>query len=141
MVWTHTQPTMGMANWKKPNTDERPMIWRLGMSGCRRPLATDTEKASMASPTPSRMLLKKNAKSCSIGFTLSPRKSKARHSQQAGRLRQKKRDFPGGAAMLTRPVSLAIESKPDRQRPVSMLTCYARRAYRAADAYYSLTGS
>ena len=107
---------MGMANWKKPNTDARPMIWRLGMSGCRRPPATDTEKASMASPTPSRMLLKKNAKSSFIATTLSPCKSKARHSQQAGRLRQKKRDFPGGAAMLTRPVSLAIESKPDRQK-------------------------
>ena len=61
-VWTHTQPIMGMANWKKANTPAMPVMRPLPMQGSLRPLARDTEKASMARPTPNSALLKKNIK-------------------------------------------------------------------------------
>ena len=66
IVDTHIQPIMGMANWNTENTSATPQVFPLFMPGSFRPLARDTEKASIASPTPSRMLLKKNAKLKSI---------------------------------------------------------------------------
>ena len=60
MVWTQTHPVMGIRAWKAANTPAMPSIRRRDMRGSLRPLARDTENASIASPTPSSTLLKKN---------------------------------------------------------------------------------
>ena len=59
---THSQPAMGISAWKPAKTPATRHILRRDIRGSFRPFASDTEKASMASPTPSKMLLKKNAK-------------------------------------------------------------------------------
>jgi hypothetical protein len=59
-VWTQNQPISGMRTWKTANTPAIRHMLRRGISGERRPLAMETEKASIARPTPKRILLKKN---------------------------------------------------------------------------------
>ena len=60
MVWTQIHPVMGIRAWKAANTPAMPSIRRRDMWGSLRPLARDTENASIASPIPSSTLLKKN---------------------------------------------------------------------------------
>ena len=59
---TQIQPAMGISAWKPANTPAMAHILRWRICGSFRPLAMDTENASIARPTPSRMLLKKNTK-------------------------------------------------------------------------------
>ena len=56
MVDTHTQPMTGMANWNAAKMPAIPHILCVFILGSFRPLARETEKASIASPTPSIML-------------------------------------------------------------------------------------
>ena len=60
MVWTQIQPVIGIRAWNPANTPAMPSIRRRDMRGSLSPLARDTENASMARPTPSSALLKKN---------------------------------------------------------------------------------
>ena len=60
---TKSRPAIGIRNWKKANVPEiRNRLPRF-ISGSASPLARETENASIASPAPSRALLKKNKKS------------------------------------------------------------------------------
>ena len=69
-VCTHTQPSMGMRNWKKANTPAMPDMRPRRMRGSFRPLARDTEKASIARPTPSSALLAKKRRFHCMFFIL-----------------------------------------------------------------------
>ena len=61
-VCTQSQPISGMMHWKKEKMPAMLTILVRLMQGSLSPLARETEKASMASPIPIRILLKKNEK-------------------------------------------------------------------------------
>ena len=61
-VCTQNQPIKGIANWKSEKIPETPSILFLPIVGSLSPLAKETENASIASPTPSIILVKKNEK-------------------------------------------------------------------------------
>ena len=64
IVRTQIHPTMGIRNWNPAKVPAiMNILFRL-IPGCCRPLAMDTEKASMASPTPRRALSNANRKTC-----------------------------------------------------------------------------
>ena len=52
IVWTQNHPKRGMMIWKKANTPAMPAALPVFMRGSFSPFAMDTEKASIASPTP-----------------------------------------------------------------------------------------
>ena len=58
-VCTQTQPKSGIKVWKKAKIPATENILRFFIHGSFKPLASETEKASIASPTPKKMLLKK----------------------------------------------------------------------------------
>ena len=60
---------MGMSAWKKAKSPAMPHILRVLILGSLRPFARETANASMASPTPSMMLVKKKLKSGCILIT------------------------------------------------------------------------
>ena len=62
MVQTQPQPIKGIAIWKKAKIAAMPIIRGRFIFGSFSPFAIETEKASIASPTPRRMLLKKKVK-------------------------------------------------------------------------------
>ena len=66
IVWTQTQPIIGIRAWKNANVPAMMQIFRLRIPGSFSPLASDTEKASIARPTPSRALFRKNIRFHSI---------------------------------------------------------------------------
>ena len=72
IVWTQIQPTAGMKNWKNANVPAIKPMRGSFIFGSFMPLASETEKASIARPTPKRMLLKKKRNPQSIK-TLFPR--------------------------------------------------------------------
>ena len=59
---TQTQPIIGIANWKAANVPAIRFLRPCFISGSARPFTIETEKASMASPTPRSILFMKNAK-------------------------------------------------------------------------------
>ena len=62
-VWTQTQPSIGIKNWNSANVPAMAQARPRDILGSFRPFASDTENASMARPTPSKILLKKNTTS------------------------------------------------------------------------------
>ena len=57
---TQNQPISGITNWNPANTPAIPHILAPFISGSLRPLASETEKASIARPTPSITPVMKN---------------------------------------------------------------------------------
>ena len=53
-VWTHIQPAIGISAWNTANTAGISVILRLFIEVSFSPFASETEKASIASPTPSK---------------------------------------------------------------------------------------
>ena len=66
MVDTQNQPIIGITNWKRAKTPAIRHILLCFILGSCRPFAIETEKASIARPTPKSVLLKKKLKPSSI---------------------------------------------------------------------------
>ena len=130
MVWTQIQPVMGITAWNTPKVPAMMYIRFTDILGSCRPFAIETENASMARPTPSRALLRKNKKLHSI---INPPDADCGKNKTRGRCGIP-HPVPGRffqtdsmcRAWYIAPdhMSLANESKPD-SRTVIVLTCCA----------------
>lgn len=58
-VLTSTQPIKGIKNWKNPNVLAIPIAFGNFIFWLHKPFARETEKASIASPSPKSKLLRK----------------------------------------------------------------------------------
>lgn len=59
-VWTKNHPIIGISAWKNANTPAIKIILDFFIFGSFNPFAKETEKASIAKPTPSKKLFTKN---------------------------------------------------------------------------------